>query len=73
MVISPSFTRMVRPKRADKASLSTASGMLLHAVPSMSVSSLREFPEHCVYRHDGFLCFIKIINYQFLFYDIESD
>jgi hypothetical protein len=25
--------------------------MLLHAFPSMSVSSLREFPENCVYRH----------------------
>jgi len=71
MVISPSFTRMVQA--GYKASLFTASGMLLHAFPSMSVSnSLREFPENCVYRHDGFLCFIKIISYQFLFYDIES-
>jgi hypothetical protein len=31
-------------KRANKATLLTASGMLLHAFPSMSVSSLREFP-----------------------------
>jgi hypothetical protein len=46
-------------KICDKASLLTASGMLLHAFPSMSVSSLREFPENCVYRHDGFNCFIK--------------
>jgi hypothetical protein len=36
-------------KRADTASLLTASGMLLHAFPSMSVSSLREFPESCAY------------------------
>ena len=35
-------------KQADKASLLTASGMLLHAFPSMSVSSLREFLENCV-------------------------
>jgi hypothetical protein len=33
-------------KRADKASLLTASGMLLHAFPSMSVSSLHEFLEN---------------------------
>jgi hypothetical protein len=38
-------------KQADKANLLTASGMLLHAFPSaMSVSSLREFPENCVYK-----------------------
>jgi hypothetical protein len=29
----------------------TDSRMLLHAFPSMSVSSLCEFPENCVYRH----------------------
>jgi hypothetical protein len=45
--------------RADKASLLTASGMLLHAFPSMSVS---EFPENCVYRHGGFNCFIKYLH-----------
>jgi len=39
----------------DKASLLTASGMLLHAFPSMSVSSLREFPENCVYKYGGLL------------------
>ena len=39
-------------KRADKVSLLTASGMWLHAFPSMSVSSLHKFPENCVYRHD---------------------
>jgi hypothetical protein len=39
------------PKRAEKASLLTASGMLLHAFPSMFVSSLREFPESCAYKH----------------------
>ena len=33
--------------------------MLLHAFPSMSVSSLREFLENCVYRHGGVHCFIK--------------
>jgi hypothetical protein len=33
-------------QNADKASLLTASGMLLHAFPSMFVSSLREFPEN---------------------------
>jgi hypothetical protein len=36
------------PNRADKASLLTASGMLLYAFPSMFVSLLREFPENCV-------------------------
>jgi hypothetical protein len=40
-------------------SLLTASGMLLHAFPLMSVSSLREFPENCVYRHGGFNCFMN--------------
>jgi hypothetical protein len=52
--------------RADKASLLTASGMLLHAFPSMSVSSLREFPENCVYRHGGFNCFIKYLHRKLL-------
>jgi hypothetical protein len=50
--------------RADKlkgASLLTASVMLLHVFLSMSVSSLREFPENCVYRHSGFNCFIKYL------------
>jgi hypothetical protein len=37
------------PKLAEKASLLTASGMLLHAFPSMFVSSLDEFPENCVF------------------------
>ena len=49
-------------KRADTASLLTASGMLLHAFPSMSVSSLREFPESCVYRYGGFNCFIEYLH-----------
>ena len=53
-------------KRADKASLLTASRMLLHAFPSMSVSSLREFPENCVYRHSGFNCFIKYLHRKLL-------
>jgi len=38
-------------KWADKASLLTASGMLLNAFPSMFVSSLRESPENCAYKH----------------------
>ena len=60
MFISPSFTRMVQA--AAKTSLLTASGMLLHAFPSMSVSSLRGFPKNCVYRHGGFNCFIKYLH-----------
>ena len=40
--------------------------MLLHAFPSMSVSSLREFPENCVYRHGGFNCFIKYLHRKLL-------
>jgi len=51
--------------------------MLLHAFPSIFVSSLREFPENCVYRHGRIQLFYeifaqKIINYKFLSYDIES-
>ena len=51
--------------------------MLLHAFPSMSVSSLREFPENRVYKHDGLNCFIeylhrKLLIANFLSYDIES-
>jgi hypothetical protein len=53
-------------KWADKASLLTASGMLLHAFPLMSISSLREFPENCVYRHGGFNCFIKYLHRKLL-------
>jgi prenyltransferase beta subunit len=40
--------------------------MLLLAFPSMSVSSLREFPENCVYRHGGFNCFIKYLHRKLL-------
>jgi hypothetical protein len=61
MFISPNFTRMV-----DKASLLTSSGMLLHAFPSMSVSSLHEFPENCVYRYGGINCFIKYLHKKLL-------
>jgi hypothetical protein len=55
----------------------TAYGMLLHAFPSMFVSSLRKFPENCVYGHVGFNCFIEYLHRQlltanFLSYDIES-
>jgi hypothetical protein len=42
------------PKRADKASLLTASRMLFHAFPSIFVNSLREFPENCVYNLNYF-------------------
>jgi hypothetical protein len=40
--------------------------MLLHAFPSMSVSSFREFPENCAYRHGGFNCFIKYLHKRLL-------
>ena len=55
-------------KRADKASLLTASGMLLHAFPSIFISSLREFPENCFieYLHR------KLLIANFLSNDIES-
>ena len=51
--------------------------MLLHAFSSMSVSSLREFPENCVYNYYGLNCFIenmhrKLLAANFLSYDIES-
>jgi hypothetical protein len=63
-------------KRADKASLLTASRKLLHAFPPMSVSSLREFLENCLQTRRIKLFYKifaqKIINYQFLSYDIES-
>jgi hypothetical protein len=36
--------------------------MLFHASPSMSVSSLSEFPENCAYRHGGFNCFVKYLH-----------
>ena len=55
MFISHSFLEW--PKRADKASLLTASGKLLHAFPSMFVSyytPLREFPENCAFIGFGF-------------------
>jgi len=73
MFISPSFTRMVQA--ADKASLLTASGMLLHAFPSMSVSSLRGFPKKLCLQTWWIQLFYKIFaqkKYQFLSYDIES-
>ena len=61
----------------DKESLLTASRKLLHAFPSMFVSSLCEFPENCAYKHDGLNCFIeylrrKSLTDNFLSYDIES-
>ena len=51
--------------------------MLLHAFPTIFVSSLREFPETCVYKHGGLNCFIeylhrKLLTANFLSYDIES-
>jgi hypothetical protein len=36
--------------------------MLLHAFPSMFVSSLREFPENCVYKQGGLNCFIEYLH-----------
>ena len=50
--------------------------MLLHAFPSMFVSSLREFPENCAYKQGGLNCFIeyfhrKLLTTNFLSYDIE--
>jgi hypothetical protein len=51
--------------------------MLLHVFPSMFVSSLREFPESCVYKHGGLNCFIeylqrKLLTTNFFSDDIES-
>ena len=51
--------------------------MLLHAFPSMFVSSHHEFPENCVYKHAELSCFIeylhrKLLDANFLSYDIES-
>jgi hypothetical protein len=51
--------------------------MLLHAFPSMSVSSLREFSENLCLQTRRIQLFYKIfsqkiINYQFLSYNIES-
>ena len=40
--------------------------MLLHAFPSMSVSSLGAFRENCVYRHGGFNCFMKYLHRKLL-------
>jgi hypothetical protein len=53
--------------------------MLLHAFPSMFVSSLCEFPKNCVYKQGGLNCFIEYLHRKllhvtvnFLSYDIES-
>ena len=51
--------------------------MLLHAFPSMFVSSLRELPENCAYKHGELNCFIEYLNRKllaanFLSYDFES-
>ena len=56
-------------KRADKASLLTASVMLLHVFLSMSVSSLRLQAQWIQLFYKIFVQ--KIINYQFLSYNIE--
>ena len=50
---------------------------ILHAFPSLFVSSLREFPENCVYKHCGLSWFIeylhrKLLTANFLSYAIES-
>jgi len=51
--------------------------MLLHAFPSLFVSSLREFPENCTYKQGGLNCFIEYLHRNlltaiFLSYDIVS-
>ena len=53
------------PKRADKASLLTASGMQLHVFPSMFVSSLREFLE-TVFTNMADICFIEYLHRKLL-------
>jgi hypothetical protein len=60
------------PKRAEKASVLTASRMLLHAFPSMFVSSLREFSENCVYKHGGLNYFIEYLHRKFALLPIFS-
>jgi hypothetical protein len=40
--------------------------MVLHAFPSMSVSSLHAFQENCVYRHGGFNCFMRYLHRKLL-------
>ena len=69
MFISLSFTRVA----AVKASLVTASGMLLPVFSSMFVSSLRAFPDNCAYKQGGLSCFIEYLLANFLSYDIDSD
>jgi hypothetical protein len=51
-------------------------GFTVHAFPAMFVSSLREFPENCVYRQGGINCFIeylhrKLLTANFFSYDIK--
>jgi hypothetical protein len=51
--------------------------MTFYRIPSMFVSSLREFPENCVYKHGQIKCFIEYLHRKlkvdnFLSYDIES-
>ena len=69
MFISLSFTRMA----AVKASLVTASGMLLPVFSSMFVRSLRAFPDNCAYKQGGLSCFIEYLLANFLSYDIDSN
>jgi hypothetical protein len=40
--------------------------MLLHAFPSMFVSSLHEFPYNCVYKQGGLSCFIEYLHRKLL-------
>jgi hypothetical protein len=47
--------------------------MLLHGFPSMSISSLREFPENCVYKHGELSCFIKYLHRKLLAANFLSD
>jgi hypothetical protein len=52
-------------------------GLTVHAFPAMFVSSLREFPENCVYKQGGLNCFIEylhriLLTANFFSYDIKS-
>ena len=71
MFISPYFQTNGQSGLIKQVFL-TASGMLLHAFPSMFVSSLREFPENCVYKHDGLNCYIEYLHRKLLLLPIFS-
>ena len=71
MFISPSFTRMAQAGWKSKFI------NCFRAFPSMFVSSLREFPENCVYKHGELNWFIEYLHRKlsaanFLSFDIEN-